>query len=307
MLARATQAFAILVIAGAVAAPQPASGPETIVLWPEGVSHLAANAGPELLEDGRVRNVHHPTLTAYPAPAGRRSGAAVIVCPGGAYRRLAVDHEGTAVAAWLNGIGVSAFVLKYRLVEYGHRAPLQDVLRAVRQLRANAPRWHIDPDRIGVMGFSAGGHLASAAGTLFDAPEGRTGADLDRVSARPDFLVLVYPVIVMDGPYAHKASVANLLGAARPADLVVRLSTNLQVTRDTPPAFLVHGGTDDSVPAENSLLFFQALRHAGVSAEIHLYEKGPHGFGLGPNLGPISEWPVICAEWMAAHGLLGRR
>ena len=297
--------FALVSVAPAVG--QPASAPETIVLWPEGVPRAIANAGSEFLEDGRVRNVQNPTLTVYPAPADRRTGTAVIICPGGVYRRLAIDKEGTAAAAWLNGLGVSAFVLKYRLVEYGHPAPLQDVLRAVRLLRANAPRWRIDPGRIGVIGFSAGGHLASTAGTLFEAPEGRTGADLDRVSARPDFLVLVYPVIVMDGPYAHQGSVSNLLGPSPPAELVARLSTTTQVTQQTPPTFLVHGGTDESVPPENSVLFYQALRRAGVPAELHLYESGPHGFGLEPNHGPASDWPKRCAEWMAARGLLAGR
>ena len=303
--ARLLAALTILAIAGVVpAAGQPASDPETIVLWPEGVPRAIANAGSEFLEDGRVRNVQNPTLTIYPAPADRRTGTAVIICPGGAYRRLAIDKEGTAAAAWLNALGVSAFVLKYRLVEYGHPVPLQDVLRAVRLLRANASRWRIDPDRIGVLGFSAGGHLASTAGTLFDAPEGRTGAELDRVSARPDFLVLVYPVIVLDGPYASKTSAANLLGPSPSAELLARLSTHTQVTTQTPPTFLAHGGTDESVPPENSVLFYQALRRAGVPAEMHLYQTGPHGFGLEPTHGPVSDWPKRCAEWMTAGGLL---
>ena len=173
---------------------------------------LLPTAGPEVEVDARVSNVHTPTLTAYLAPERQNTGTAVIVCPGGAYRRLAIDKEGTNVAVWLNGLGVSAFVLKYRMQEYGHPAPLRDVLRAVRLLRSQAARWKIAPDRIGVMGFSAGGHLASSAGTLFDAPEGRTGADLDRVSARPDFLVLVYPVISMSAPYVHAGSRQSLLG-----------------------------------------------------------------------------------------------
>jgi acetyl esterase/lipase len=290
----------------AVAAVEPAAQQtpralETVVLWPEGAPGARPEAGTEFLEDGRVRNVQQPSLTVYRAPADRRTGTAVIICPGGGYRRLAIDHEGSAVAEWLNGLGVSAFVLKYRLAEYGHPAPLQDVLRAVRLLRANAARWQIDPTRIGVIGFSAGGHLASAAGTLFDAPEGRTGAELDRVSARPDFLVLVYPVITMDGPYAHKGSVASLLGESPPADLIARLSTEKQVTRETPPTFLVHGGTDTSVPPENSILFYEALRRAGVPAELHLYERGPHGIGLAAGHGPISEWPKRCEAWMAAR------
>jgi acetyl esterase/lipase len=286
--------------------PARASAAAVIPIWPEGVPGLLPNAGPEVEVDARVSNVHTPTLTAYPAPEAARNGTAVIVCPGGAYRRLAIDKEGTDVAVWLNSLGVSAFVLKYRMQEYGHPAPLRDVLRSVRLLRSQASRWAIAPDRIGVMGFSAGGHLASSAGTLFDSPLGRTGAELDRVSARPDFLVLVYPVISMNPPYVHAGSRDSLLGANAPQSLIDSLSTNLQVTRQTPPAFLVHGGTDTAVPPENSVLFYSALRRESVPAELHLYQEGAHGVGLEPNHGPISDWPKRCAEWLAVRGLLTR-
>ena len=154
------------------------------------------------------------------------------------------------------------------------------------------------------MGFSAGGHLASSAATLFDAPEGRTGAALDSVSARPDFAILVYPVISLKPPYYHVGSKVNLVGEQAADDLVDHLCTDLQVTSRTPPAFLVHGGTDATVPPENSVLFYSALRRAGVPAELHLYQEGPHGIGLKPGHGPISEWPARCAEWMKARGLL---
>jgi acetyl esterase/lipase len=287
----------------------PASG-TVIQLWPEGVPGLLPTAGPEVVADNRVSNVHTPTLTAYPAPENSNTGAAVIICPGGAYVRLAVDHEGVAVARWLNSLGVSAFMLKYRLKEYGHPAPLRDVLRAVRLVRARASAWNIDPARIGVIGFSAGGHLASSAGTLFDAPEGRTGAELDHVSARPDFLVLVYPVISFKPPYAHAGSRDSLIGKAPAPELVEHLSTDLQVTKDTPPTFLVHSSADPGVPAENSVLFYLALRRAGVPAEMHVYADGPHGFGMNPGYGPTSDWPKRCAEWLTARGFLassGRR
>jgi acetyl esterase/lipase len=286
--------------------PARAQAAAVVPIWPEGVPGLLTTAGPEVEGDARVSNVHTPTLTAYLAPERQNTGTAVIVCPGGAYRRLAIDKEGTDVAIWLNGLGVSTFILKYRMQEYGHPAPLRDVLRAVRLLRSQAARWKIAPNRIGVMGFSAGGHLASSAGTLFDAPEGRTGAELDRVSARPDFLVLVYPVITMSAPYAHVGSRQSLMGTDPSPSLIARLSTNMKVTKDTPPAFLVHGGTDQSVPPENSVLFYSALRSAGVPAELHLYQEGAHGIGLEPNHGPISEWPKRCAEWLAVRGLLAR-
>jgi acetyl esterase/lipase len=301
-------ALAVAVLGGTPAAAQdrPPEAGAVIPLWPEGVPGLLPTAGPEVVADDRVSNVHAPSLLAYLAPAGHNTGTAAIICPGGGYTRLAIDHEGFAVARWLNGLGVSAFILKYRLKEYGHPAPLRDVLRAVRLVRAAAPRWGIDPARLGVIGFSAGGHLASTAGTLYDAPEGRTGADLDRVSARPDFLVLVYPVISLRPPYAHAGSREALLGKNPPADLVDHLSTDLQVTRDTPPTFLVHTTADTTVPVENSINFYLALRRAGVPAEMHVYVAGPHGFGMNPGHGPTSDWPARCAEWMTATGLIGR-
>lgn len=290
--------LATLILAAAV---QP---PPTIPIWPEGVPGAIAGATPEVVENDRISNVHVPTLTVYPAPKDLATGTAVIVCPGGGYGRLAAAHEGTAVAEWLNSIGVSAFILKYRLKEYGHPAPLRDVLRAVRLVRSRAAEWGVDPAKIGVAGFSAGGHLASTSGTLFDSPEGKTGAELDSVSARPDFLVLVYPVITTKPPSAHMGSRENLIGKTPSPDLVDRLSTDLQVTPATPPAFLVHGGTDTAVPAENSVLFYLALRRAGVPTELHLYQDGPHGIGLAPGHGPMSDWPARCAEWMRLRGLI---
>jgi acetyl esterase/lipase len=262
------------------------------------------DGGPETFHEGLVRNVHEPSLTPYLPPPGRANGTAVIVCPGGGYTVLAIDKEGAAVAKWLNTLGISAFVLKYRLKEYGHPAPLRDVLRAVRLLRSDGAKWGIKPDRIGVIGFSAGGHLAASAATLFDAPEGRTGAPLDGVSARPDFTMLVYPVIVLTGPHPHPGSRRALIGDTPAPGLAESLSLDSRVTKDTPPAFLVHGGTDTTVPPENSSLFYLALRKAGVAAELHNYERGVHGFGLQPGHGPVSSWPQRCAEWMAAKGLL---
>lgn len=205
---------------------------------------------------------------------------------------------------WLNGVGVTVFLLKYRVTPYQHPAPLLDVLRAVRLVRSRAAEWGVDPHRVAVFGSSAGGHLAASAATLFDASEGKTGAALDKISARPDFVVLAYPVITMRPPVAHGGSRKNLIGDFPSEDLVKRVSVERQVTHDTPPVFIVHTQEDQSVPIENSLLFYQALRAAGVPVEMHLYEKGPHGFGLRPGLGPTSEWPKRCEEWMRFHGWL---
>lgn len=277
-----------------------------IPLWPEGVPDAKPDGGEERLVDGRIYNVQVPTLTHFPAPAVRSTGTALVICPGGGYQRLAVSKEGGALTARLNAVGVSAFVLKYRLVEYGHPAPLRDVLRAVRLVRSRATELGVRPDRIGVMGSSAGGHLAASASTLFDAPEGRTGAALDAVSARPDFAALLYPVITLGGPFAHAGSRESLLGPNAAPELIGRLSLENQVTQATPPTFLVHTAEDQSVPLENSLLYFQALRRAGVPAELHLFEKGPHGFGTTPGLGPTSDWPRRFEDWLRSHGWLDR-
>jgi acetyl esterase/lipase len=283
-----------------------ADDPRVIPLWPEGVPNAKPDGGVEKVENERASNVQVPTLTYFPAPKDSANGTAVIICPGGGYVRLAFVKEGDDYARLLNRLGVSAFVLRYRLVEYGQPAPLQDVLRAVRLVRSRAKEFDVREDRIGVMGSSAGGHLSSTAATLYDAPEGRTGAALDAVSARPTFVVLVYPVITMKEPFAHMGSRRSLLGENPTAELVDRYSTELQVTKDTPPVFLVHTEEDTTVPIENSLLFFQALRRFKVDSELHLYEKGPHGFGLRADLGPTSEWPKRLEEWMRSHGWLTR-
>lgn len=279
------------------------SATRVIPLWPEGVPNAQPKGGEERVEEGRVYNVHRPTLTYYP-PTAPPNGTAVIVCPGGGYVRLAIGNEGGGVASVLRPQGVAVFVLKYRLAEYGFPAPLQDVLRAVRLLRSRAREFGIRPDRIGVFGASAGGHVAAMAATMFDVAEGRTGHALDAVDGRPDFISLLYPVITMDGAAVHAGSRRGLLGDAPPAPLVERLSLERRVTSRTPPAFLVHTAEDKSVPLENSVLFYQALRRAGVPAEMHLYEKGEHGFGLRRDLGPTSEWPRRWIEWMTQHGWL---
>ena len=280
---------------------------QTLDLWPEGVPGLRPDAGPENDENDHASNISHPVLLCHPAPAATACGAAVIICPGGGYARLSMENEGTSPAHWLNGLGVSAWILKYRLGDYGHPAPLRDVLRAVRLVRSRAAELGVRPDRIGVMGFSAGGHLAACAGTLYDAPEGRTGAALDAVSARPDFLLLLYPVITMKDPYVHAGSRRQLLGPNPTPALIAHLSTEDQVTKDTPPTFLVATTADRTVPVENSLLFYQALHRAGVAgAELHLYERGPHGFGLKPGYGPTSEWPRLAEQWLRLHGWLTR-
>lgn len=276
----------------------------TIPLWPEGVPNAKPNPGPERIDGTFISNVSQPSLTYYPAAAGHAAGTAVIICPGGSYQFLAFDHEGRQYAQWLSRLGVAAFVLKYRLADYGHPAPLRDVLRAIRTVRAHASDYGVSPQRIGVMGSSAGGHLAASAATMFDDPAGRTGAALDAVSARPDFALLVYPVITLMPPAAHEGSRIALLGAQAAPDLVRAMSAETRVTAQTPPTFLVHAQDDGAVPVENSILFFQALTRAHVPAEMHLFERGGHGAGMGAGHGDFSLWPARAEEWLRDRKLI---
>jgi acetyl esterase/lipase len=281
-----------------------AATPTVIPLWPEGVPGAKPNLGPERNKDGRTENVSEPTLTVFRPAVDHPNGTAVIIAPGGGYVRLSTDREGEQYANWLSTLGVTAFVLKNRMVEFGHPAPLQDVLRAVRLVRAHAADYGIQPDRIGVMGSSAGGHLAASAGTLFDNPAGRTGAALDSVSGRPDFMILMYPVITMDGPATHMGSRRALIGTTPDAATVALMSLERQVTASTPPTLLIHTQADASVPIENSILFYQALTRAHVPADMYLFEQGSHGMGMRAGLGTASGWPDRAAEWLRQRGLL---
>ena len=279
------------------------AAPTVIALWPEGVPG-AKPIGAEQNTGGRISNVSEPTLTMYGPAAGAANGTAVIICPGGGYTRLSMDHEGVQYATWLASLGVTSFVLKYRMKEFGHPAPLRDVLRALRLVRSRAAALGVNPARIGVMGSSAGGHLAASAGTLFDHPLGRTGAALDATSARPDFMILLYPVITLEGSAAHAGSRLSLLGEAPPADLVRLMSLETQVSAATPPTLLIHTQADRTVPSENSILFYQALTRANVPAELHLFEQGGHGAGMRSGLGTTSLWPRRAEEWLRERKLL---
>lgn len=290
--------------AGFAAASAAAATPTIIPLWPEGVPGAKADIGPEKNGGGSTSNVSEPTLTMFGPAVDRPNGTAVIICPGGGYVRMSTAREGEQYANWLSTLGVTSFVLKYRMQEYGHPAPLQDVLRAVRMLRSRAAELNINPARIGVMGSSAGGHLAASAGTLFDNPAGRTGAAMDAVSARPDFLMLMYPVITMHDPAAHAGSRKALLGATPSAESIELMSLEKQVTRATPPTLLVHTQEDQTVPVENSILFYQALTRAKVPAEMYLFEHGGHGMGMRDGLGTSSQWPRRGEEWLRDRGLL---
>jgi acetyl esterase/lipase len=268
--------------------------PKTEPLWPKGAPGAVG-----------TEPADKPTLTAYLSPADKATGTAVVICPGGGYGFLADQHEGKDIARWLNARGVAGFVVHYRIApRYHHPAPLQDAQRALRTVRAKAKEFNIDPQRIGIMGFSAGGHLASTAGTHFDAGKPDAEDPIERVSCRPDFLILCYPVITFEPPFAHIGSRNNLLGKDADPKLIENLSNEKQVTDKTPPTFLFHTDADKGVVPENSILFYLALRKAKVPAELHIYEKGPHGVGLAPKDAILGTWPDRLNGWLESRGLL---
>ncbi len=267
--------------------------PPTIRLW-EGAAPGAQGDQPEDI----------PTLTTY-APATGANGAACVVCPGGGYGGLA-DHEGKPPALWLNSLGITAFVLKYRLgPKYHYPYITGDVLRAMRLVRANATAWGLDTNRIGVLGFSAGGHIAASAATLFTPGVPDSTDPVEKVSSRPDAAVLLYPVITMKMPYTHQGSRDNLLGKNAPEDLVNQLSLETRVTAETPPIFIASATDDNAVPIENSLGLIAACRKLNVPVEAHFYAHGPHGFGMGGDNPVLSQWPKECALWLKGLGFRG--
>lgn len=285
--------------------PMAASAHERVIpLWPEGVPGAKAIPAEITQNDGIIAHVSTPTLTVIAPAVDRANGTAVIVCPGGGYRFLSFDREGIQYANWLSHHGITAFILKSRLGDFGHPAPLQDVLRAIRLVRSRAAEFGVAPDRIGVIGSSAGGHLAASAGTLFDDAAGRTGAELDAVNARPDFLILLYPVITMEDPLVHAGSRDALLGPGATAAQRAALSLENRVTANTPPTLLIHTQADTAVPVGNSIVFFEALTRAGVPAEMYLFERGAHGMGMLPGNGTASDWPQRAVEWLRDRGLL---
>jgi acetyl esterase/lipase len=276
--------------------PRYVAEPQTFLLWEKGAPGAQGD-----------RDEDRPSLTYYSPVSPSKFQTAVIVAPGGSYHFLASNHEGRQVANWLNALGITAFVLKYRIgPKYHHPIELGDAQRAIRMVRARAAEFSVAPDRIGIMGFSAGGHLASTAAIHFD--NGNSGAadPVERVGCRPDFAILAYPVISMSAPYAHQTSTKNLLGENANAKLREELSSELHVTPQTPPTFLFSTTEDTVVPPENSVAFYLALRKAGVSAELHIFEKGPHGVGLDLDDPLAGEWPTLLKNWLQSRGLLTR-
>lgn len=268
--------------------------PERSLLWPDGAPGALGTDEQD-----------QPSITVYPIGGSQKVSTGVVVFPGGGYVNLAVDHEGAQVAAWLNSYGITAFVVRYRLgPRYHHPVELGDAQRAIRWARASANTYGFDPHRLGVWGFSAGGHMASTAGTHFDSGKPESADPIEQQSSRPDFLILSYPVITFKEPYLHHGSRDALLGKTPDPALIDLLSNELQVTKDTPPTFLFHTSDDRVVPVQNSLDFYAALRQAGVPAEMHIFESGPHGVGLARNMPQLSDWPDLLAKWLKANGWL---
>ena len=250
-----------------------------------------------------ISNVQNPDIAVYLPSKRFANGQAVVICPGGGYWVLAYDLEGTEIAKYLNTIGVAGIVLKYRLPTYGncavpYKAPLMDAQRAMRLVRQNAEKWNINPGKIGVMGFSAGGHLASTLGTHFDYGNKTDNDSVERQSCRPDFMILMYPVISFTDPSVHKGSSEALLGKNPEKALLINFSNELQVKSDTPPAFICQADDDSGVPTENSLLMYRALKEKKIPAELHILSEGEHGFGLAVNNEHVNSWTNSLRLWL---------
>lgn len=286
--------------------------PITVNLWPDGIPGLIFNdsySETSVKNEGTVTwyyKVTNPSLTIFLPPKDKATGTAVLICPGGGYSGLAFSLEGYSIAEWLNNNGIAAIILKYRLpsdliMKDKSVGPLQDAQEAMRTIRRNAAAWNINPSKLGVIGFSAGGHLASTLSThyaekVYDAK--------DSISARPDFSLLIYPVITMDASFTHMGSRNNLLGN-NPSDNAVKLFSNeLQVNEKTPPAFMVHSADDKVVPVKNSIVYFEQLVKFNIPSELHIFQKGGHGYGLGGTKDTQSSWPDLCLKWLKASGFL---
>ncbi|HEY7390238.1 MAG TPA: alpha/beta hydrolase [Bryobacteraceae bacterium] len=276
--------------------------PNSLPIQDEQVIRLWSGAAPGAQGD---QDEDIPSMSVY-LPRSTPSGmTGVIILPGGGYRALALNHEGRQVANHLNAAGLAAFVVKYRLgPRYHHPVEMGDAQRAIRVVRSHAADWHINPGRIGIMGFSAGGHLAATISTHFNSGQPSAADPVDRAGSRPDFAILAYPVISLTEPWTHQGSKTNLLGENAPADLARSLSADRAVTQQTPPTFIFQTNADTTVPAENAVSYYLALRKAGVPAEMHIFENGPHGVGLALDDPALSRWPALLLSWLRTRGFV---
>jgi acetyl esterase/lipase len=279
-------------------------------LWPDGIPGFILNNTYQekaTIIDGlssRYEKVTSPAIFPYLPPKESATGTAVLICPGGGYAALAFNHEGHAIAKWLNDNGIAGIVLKYRLptdliMKDKSVGPLQDAQEAIRTIRRNAKNWNIDPEKVGVLGFSAGGHLASTLSTHYAE---KVYELKDTISARPDISILIYPVITMDSSFTHAGSRRNLIGIKPSEENIRRFSNELQINEKTPPAFLVHSADDKSVPVKNSMVYYEALVKHGIPSELHVFQKGGHGYGMAGGKETQSSWPELCIKWLNVSG-----
>jgi len=279
-------------------------------LWPDGIpGFILNNAYQEkaTIIDGlnsRYEKVTSPAIFPYLPAKESATGTAVLICPGGGYAALAFNHEGHAIAKWLNDNGIAGIVLKYRLpsdliMKDKSVGPLQDAQEAIRTIRRNAKNWNIDPNKVGVIGFSAGGHLASTLSTHYAE---KVYELKDTTGARPDFSILIYPVITMDSSFTHAGSRRNLIGIKPTEENIKKFSNELQINEKTPPAFLVHSADDETVPVKNSMVYYEALLKSGIPSELHIFQKGGHGYGMAGGKDTQSSWPDLCIKWLKASG-----
>lgn len=284
---------AILLVAAMITAPR-SLGDEKIPLWADGAPGALGDEPKDI-----------PTLSVSIIESSAPTGV-LIICPGGGYGGLAIDHEGHQIVEWAKSMGLSAAICEYRHRGrgYGHPAPLDDAQRAIRLVRANAEQWNIDPKRVGIIGFSAGGHLVSTVITRFDSGDPNAADPIARCSSRPDFAILCYPVISMGSSFTHRGSEVNLLGDDATPDQLRQFASERNVSEDTPPTFVFHTLEDKAVPPENGLVFYQAMVAKKVPGELHIYQKGVHGVGLARNIPGTSDWPATCQRWLANLGMI---
>ena len=288
--------FTILLITSGLIAQD-----KVLKVWPNGAPNDNGMTDPEEKYDGvRVRNVSEAEMYIYLPEKEKNTGAAVVICPGGGYMIEAMDHEGYDIAEWLKSKGVAGIVLKYRLPYGHHEIPSGDARQTMRIVRMNAKEWGIDPNKIGIAGSSAGGHLAATAGTRFDTGRKESTCPIEQVSCRPDFMLLLYPVISFDEEFGHMGSRKNLIGSGNKWELVEKYSNELHVTAQTPPTFLVLADDDKTVVPRNSIEFYLQLKEKGIPAEMHIFQEGGHGFGIRKNNLPADNWPNLFFDWMKA-------
>jgi acetyl esterase/lipase len=277
----------------------------TLKVWPEGAPDSNGITVPEeKIEGVRVQNVTEAEMYIYLPSKEKNTGVAVVICPGGGYIREAMDHEGYEMAKWLSERGVAGIVLKYRLPNGHSQIPSEDARRAIRIVRMKAEEWGIQTGKIGIAGSSAGGHLASTAGTRFDKGNPDSADPVEKFSCRPDFMLLLYPVITMKEDFTHLGSRNNLLGTGNNLNLVREYSNEMNVTAETPPVFLVLADDDKAVPPRNSIEFYSALKSFNIPAEMHIFARGGHGFGMHKNNIPADNWPVLFLDWLKSTGFI---